>query len=832
MVQVIWFIVSVIVSYYASSQMMKNRQKRDPLTEKDVDIPQIDEGTPQAVLHGDCWTSGWTVLGWGNLQSEGVKEHGQIAYYKYSITLLMGLWRGPIDALKWITANNAYIGNGGPDTAGAFTFLNKPDAFGGYKKQGGVSGLIYYQYGGPNQQPNLNAQTWLGHALPAYRGRTTVVYNGYIAANTVSPYAWSFRGHRTVSGWARGCWYPEKCEVLLSNPHDMFPLADQSSSDYSPAQADMARQIHAKNGIHVLYEALTDPLWGKGKDPALLDDAVWKAEADRCFAEGMGLCINWQITDDVDSFMQSVCDHIGAGIYQSVNNKLIKVRLFRDDYDVNTIRSFSPSSGLLSIDSIDESTLSEAVSEIIVSWKDPVTNQQRSTRQQNLGLLQVAPVISQSTNYPYIPTIELANRVASRDLRAKGLGVRSYSMKLDRSAASLEPGEVIAISSLPHGIVRDIVRVVNIDYGSSTEGEVMITAAQDVFGLPSTTYITPQGLSWSPPPKVPAVIMDYAGFEQNYRDLVLQLGQPAVDALPLGAGYISTVAIAPNGASSFYKIQSKLPNEAGFLDSSDVGQFAVRGVVSSAVQTRQRVDVTLGDIDLTQIEVGRLARWDNELVMVENITGQTVTLGRGCVDTVPTPHSAGSYVWFYDGQTADIDRAFARDDQVSYRILAQAGSVGIDPALETVHNYTINGRIELPYPPRQVNIEGRWFGEGDTATDGEILYWSPSNRKVQASVVFAHQDAGVLPEAGTTWNLRITDGNGGIIVEMLNTTDTTYMLPAITGSGNWTVELWSSRDGLDSLQKHVFTIPYASGLRVTSHNDVRTTSDGSNRVVS
>lgn len=41
-------------------------------TLSDFDIPQIDEGTPQAVIFGECWSGDWQVLAYGNLRTSKV----------------------------------------------------------------------------------------------------------------------------------------------------------------------------------------------------------------------------------------------------------------------------------------------------------------------------------------------------------------------------------------------------------------------------------------------------------------------------------------------------------------------------------------------------------------------------------------------------------------------------------------------------------------------------------------------------------------------------------------------------------------------------------------
>jgi hypothetical protein len=825
---IIWFVVTMVVSYFATKMAMKDRQKQDPLSEGDVDIPQVNEGTPQAVLHGDCWTAGWTVLGWGHVTNRGIKSHGQVAWYVYSMSILMGLWRGPINGIRCIAANEYYLWQGAMTFSGVIS-INAPDAFGGEKKQGGVVGGLVIAMGQASQMPNAVAESHFGHALPAFRGRTTGFFTGEISANSLSPYPWVVRGWRTDEGWARGCWFPEMATIELSNPHDAYPRpAGVFSGAWSSAAETQMRRIFAKNPIHMAYEAYTDPLWGKGKDPSEMDDAGWRAAAQQCYNEGLGLCAQWQISDDVDSFLQSIADHIAAVMF--TRGDQITVRLFRDDYEVDALQQFGPGTGLIDITEIGETTLNEAISEVIVTWKDPMTNQVRSTRQQNLGLLQAAPIKTQTNNYPYIPTVELANRVASRDLRAQGLGTRLYDLVLDRAGSSLEPGEVIVIASPAHGVIKDIVRVLEVDVGSSVDGHVYVKAAQDVFGLPSSTYAEPQGSAWVPPSNQPGIISDYIIYEQTYRDLVLLLGQPSADALPAGAGYISTMAVKPTEACTRYTVRSRRINESGFLLSRDEGPFVQRGILSTEVTTRKPCIITLGDIDLSGIALGSLALWEAEYVQITAINGQSVTLARGCLDTVPSPHPAGSFFWLYDGQTGDIDRSFISGETVTLQMIAFAGDTGIDPVLAGEHVFTMAGRTYLPYPPGDVRVDGVPFGEGLQLTSGRVLSWAPRNRLAQGGAIVPHDVGNTTAEPGASTHLRIRNATGTTLLDT-TTTATQMAMPSVTGFDTWTIELWATRDGKDSLQRHSFTMDYSDNLRVTSDGSFRATTDGSFRQI-
>jgi hypothetical protein len=47
-----------------------------PESFEDFDFPQADEGTPQAVFFGECWSSDWTVLGTGNFRTTQIMSSG------------------------------------------------------------------------------------------------------------------------------------------------------------------------------------------------------------------------------------------------------------------------------------------------------------------------------------------------------------------------------------------------------------------------------------------------------------------------------------------------------------------------------------------------------------------------------------------------------------------------------------------------------------------------------------------------------------------------------------------------------------------------------------
>lgn len=72
-----WYAVAMmVVSAIIQYSMMPKAQSREPEKFEDIDFPQSDEGTPQAVIFGDCWSGDWMVLAVGNYRTEEVRSDG------------------------------------------------------------------------------------------------------------------------------------------------------------------------------------------------------------------------------------------------------------------------------------------------------------------------------------------------------------------------------------------------------------------------------------------------------------------------------------------------------------------------------------------------------------------------------------------------------------------------------------------------------------------------------------------------------------------------------------------------------------------------------------
>lgn len=70
--------VAVIVASYVLGRILtknhKNNYKINAANESDWKMPVPEEGTPQCVFFGDCWTDDWFVLGYGNYRYSAIRK--------------------------------------------------------------------------------------------------------------------------------------------------------------------------------------------------------------------------------------------------------------------------------------------------------------------------------------------------------------------------------------------------------------------------------------------------------------------------------------------------------------------------------------------------------------------------------------------------------------------------------------------------------------------------------------------------------------------------------------------------------------------------------------
>lgn len=708
--------------------------------------------------------------------------------YRYFMSIHMGLSRGPINELTEIRVGDLVAWTGAVSDNTSFN-IDKPDLFGGEEKEGGIKGTLYPLMGFATQSVSGVIKGIMGGLVPDFRGVTTLFYDGLISVNNPYPKSWKMRLWRTSAGWDNNVvWYSEKITILMEDT------------------------IHAMNPAHIIYECATNRVWGRGLPPSRLDDASFKAAADTLYTEGLGLCIRWNRQDDLDKFVQSIVNHIGAVIFIDRSTGLLTLHLLRNDYDVDLIPHFDFDTGLLEVTADQSGANDTSFNEIIVKWHNPVSDEDGQVRVQNLASIQSLQMrISTSVEYPGIPTATFAARIAQRDLDMQSGDIRRMTLKFDRRGGVIKPGGVFKLSLPSRGVSSIIMRAGSIEDSPLTDGTITIEAVQDVFGLPNTSYMTPEVSGWTPPDRSAHVVDERRIEEANYWDLATSLSPADLATVEVDTGAIKTAAKQPTALSVDYVLDTAAGSEA-FVERG-VNAWEPVATLTAAVD-HYAVDIVFDEQSNTNLIVPSItALIDDEIVEIDVINTEVgaAHIVRGIIDTVPAPHAIGAKVWFQYAQPSGDGREYTNGETVHVKLLTRTNSQKLQSSSAPTDDILIYGRQGRPFPPGNVRVNGTRFGELVDPVEGDIvLTWTHRDRVIQNTTLLGHSAGSTGPEPGTTYTVLIYDGVG-LIRTVAGITGVTYNYDATTAGldgdpAEITMQLESVRDGHASWQGYQFVV--------------------------
>lgn len=708
----------------------------------------------------------------------GAKPKAQTVGFRYSFDI-HGAIAKAIDGLLQIRASGktAWSGN---VTSSQTINVDAPNLFGGDKGEGGIQGRFDLMMGDEDQPANPSLVAALGGGMvPNFRGFAGFFYSGLVTSMNPYPKPWEMLVYRRTSDWDGGVWYPETCAINLADG-----------------------QVRAMNPAHMLYEIYTNRENGLGLDRAMLDDAAFRSAALKLYNEGFGLCLGWKRSaGTLADFRDQITDHIGAYCGPDRNTGLITLKLIRDDYNVEDLPLFDEDSGLLSIEDDETGSAVLAPSQLYVEFTDAITGETRRARAVNPAIAQVQGGPSSETkSYPGLPTGDLAARVVQRDMRVKASNLRKYKIKLDRRGAKIGPADPFRIRSTKRGIAEVVVRAGRIEDGTLASGAITITCLQDVFGLPSSSFVAVPPSGYVPPDRTPYAPSLRRLMEVPYRELAGLIDQANLELVDVTAAWAASLAARPSGLSLSYSLLTRPGTSGAFTDRGTADWCPTAQLVGALSISGTSATLTAG-IDLERVTLGQAALLDDEIVRVDAIDLVTgaITLGRGCADTVPREHAAGARVWFYDTFEGADETEYSSGVTMQARLLTNTSLGQLDPGLAGTDSLLLGGRQGRPYPPAQFTIgASSWPAsiEGDV-----VLAWAHRDRLGQADQLIDTTLGSIGPEAGTTYSCRLLRADTSAVLDSETGISGTTATLTTTYEGQVIAEAWSVRGGIESLQR-------------------------------
>lgn len=776
---------------------------------------------------------------------------------EYRASVHFGMCVGPVDALLGVIVSEKVAWQGELTGPGAL-YINKPNLFGGPKKEGGAQGVIYYLPGDDEQVLPAAITARFGltpETSPSYRGLSSVFFAGgadlanvdYSEAPGSNSAVYASSG-ATVYNITGGAPVADSAEdtsatgaLLAIYRRTSSAVANVAkgftwthNTPYLPSvwlrarripkglNSSLARIGDDANAAHIIYECLTNTDWGMGENTGSVDAANFNEIAQTLYDEQFGLSLLWTTQASIEDFITEILNHIQATLYVHPRTGKWTMTLLRGDYDAGTLPVFDESNSRVT--SFKRRGYGEVANEITVTWTNPENEQGEGVTIQDLGAItaQGGQIISASREYRGIRNAELAATVCQRDLRSASYPLASVEAELDREGWDIVPGAVIKLSSEEDGFANVVFRVVTVNYGRVTSGAVKVSLIEDVFGLTVGEYFSVARSQWTPSTSVPEDMQ----FVQPFTVPAYLQPFVAEESPASPNAYVSILAAADNADTFEYQYLTEVTDGSGTVYFEDTGirSTTSRGQLTSPLSAEAVtawVPPPLSDGD--GLLVGNIVVFgsgddgDLEFAYLYDINDDLSdwTLYRGVMDTVPRDWPVGTPVWVFDPNTPITDDVLRAGGSALKFKLLPVTSLGVLPeGSASEHTVTVADRPYRPLRPANVKINGTAFGEVDVREAPSVTAtWANRNRLTEVEAVLPWNAEGVAPEDTQTTTIEIYSLDGTLVNTIDGLTGESYTFDTydFVGLGIALVRFTSKVGSLQSLQGHEIIVRRLSG---------------------
>lgn len=568
------------------------------------------------------------------------------------------------------------------------------------------------------------------------------------------------------------------------------------------------------NPAYMIYEILTNTMWGMGAPVSEMNTASFSACAQTLRDEQFGLFMLWTNQDTIENFVQEILDHIQAVLFLSPITGQWTLTLLRADYAAADLPSYTVNDATFT--DFARKLPGETINEIVVKWTNPATEKDETVGAQDLAniVAQGGQVVSQDRNYYGVRSGALAAFLAARDLRTVVAPLAKCTMRVSRKGWAETPGGCVKVTIPDEGEVDLVMRVQSVDYGDRSDAYIKVVLLEDIFAYDSPAF-TGSGST----------------------------AQPSTALAPNPPAYVKAFTmpafLVANASDTFNEQPTEPEVVAGILVGDTNPDFlnvepytsvtlANGTVVQQSIGTRDRVGLWLSDALAAEASttlaafpglvgpaprlagfafIGAIGDDASEIALVQAIdeTGK-YTLARGVLDTVPRAWAAGTPVWFLSSERY-IDTTFrAMGETVSCRPLMRT-SVSLLPYANGVDTtITLSDRPYLPSRPANVQVNGQGFGTVALNGADAAVTWANRNRVMETGQILGWMSGSVTPEAGQTTTVEVLDGMGAVTHAYAGLTGTSYSVPAADLAGAATIRVVAVKDGDRSLQAYQLTV--------------------------
>jgi hypothetical protein len=671
----------------------------------------------------------------------------------YLMSVHVGVCHGPVDAIRRLVAKDKIFWEG-YETGNTTITVVQDALFGGFRKEGGLVGGIDVLLGGPTQTLSAQQAGFLGltpATAPGYRNVTSLWFRKDFS---IPPGIYD--GRRQGFYWGTQPVVPEVNVQVTRLPRQLNSAFAQIglTPDANPA--------------HIIFECLINDDWGRGVPISAIDLDSFNEASETLFNEGFGLSLMWAQQSNIDSFIQEILDHINANFFLDPRTGLLKLKVVRGDYDPDTLREFGPDD--LIVTSFQRESLSETINELVVTWTNPINEQEETVSLQDLANITIqGSIVSDSANYYGIRNRDLAMAVCARDLRHRAYPLAKVEISCNRKAWDLNPGDVFKLNYPEYGIETIILRVTNINYGAVGNPQIDITAVEDIFGLEASQFSLPPGTQWDDPATAPTPMSPVLVTSLPYYLIANQISAPDLGTLIDGEAVAGIFASTSNEDVIFYDLLAERFDTTGALVYESIGERTpvgsarlVSGVAAASQSVVQFTSLQGGEsLRVGQYLLFGTAETAQEICIISAVSGSNYTIRRGLCDTVPKTWAANSlaYVFNFNNRFFD-DLQTQAGDLVKFKMITVTSLGRLSDSLAPVEQATMSDRAFRPICPSDCTVNGVKFGTATVLlTSALTLTWANRDFTAVPSTPHLWTDPSQNLPSGQQTRIRVFDSS-------------------------------------------------------------------------
>lgn len=799
----VWVTIVVALVMAVVGELLRPKPKFNdpkPSAVGDFSFPTADASRVIPIFFGTCKMQGPNVVWFGDLTIITLKKKVKTGWfsskrivtgYNYYLGVQLVFAYGPCDEFIELRIDDKVA----PINNKTFTgdvcsfYINAPTIISNDDPPNGVKGNCKLYRGTFEQPPNMYlSEQWDEPEMTAFRPLLHMVMEKCYLGNTDTP--------PPISIIARRC----------------------------PNQLGLTGGRHNVNGDSniacAVYEVMTNNMWGMKIPEDKIDVDSFIACGNTLADESIGISMLVQTAMLGRDLVAEMLRHADGVVYADPVTGLYTMTLARevplDEQDELLI--VDDSNILPDTFEFSRSSWEMTKNTIIVQYTDRTTFETTPVQYQDLANIDVRGGMIDSEEFSYLgfSNSTAAMNTAARVSKMKASPLVSAKMSLNRIGYQLRPGSAFWLRKPNRGLANVLMRVIEINYGTLDDPAIKITAMEDIFAVNAVAYVPPDPSDWQPP--VGAVVP----FSQQRI-----IEAPAFGAEDMSRRYLITMGVPSSNGVIAYDVWTDTSGGTNFQQTNAVDALTPSGVLvaglsRSGPETGVSFTVT-AVVGVSDIEAGtagsresgeNLLLVGDEIIAWQNITNNgdgTYTISgawRGVLDTVLGEHAAGSRVYFMsEGAGTTNEDGYGGDVTVNTKLVPKSivDTVPLDDADEIL--LTTDARALRPLVPGKFRVEG--VIPGPAVTGQFSVSWAHRNRLDE--VVVSQAENSRTPEPGTTYNLRVRDSGGDVIVELLGISDaaTTATVNLVSG-GMISVELEAERDGLLSWNKQVGQFNYTA----------------------